>query len=80
MAVDEAQGDGGDENMDTDEQGRPQTEAESEAALKLWGAVEQRTSAQARELCEQLRLVLGNGAVALVVCVVCMWGVCLPSE
>jgi len=37
---------------------RLQTAAEAEAALKLWGVMEQRTSAQARELCEQLRLVL----------------------
>jgi len=37
---------------------RPQTAEEAEAAMKLWGVMEQRTSAQARELCEQLRLVL----------------------
>ena len=37
---------------------RQQSAAEIEAALKLWGVMEQRTSAQARELCEQLRLVL----------------------
>jgi hypothetical protein len=31
-----------------------QTAVEAEAALKLWGVMEQRTSAQARELCEQV--------------------------
>ena len=61
MAVDEVQGDLGEEEMGATDHGRAETAAESEAALKLWSAVEQRTSAQARELCEQLRLVLGNG-------------------